>query len=91
MSSESIHCDRTNVLTQIIEKNSAAVCGQVFASPNANQVSAALERLTSGGAKGILVITKQYTGDVIQFGLATEKFSAAHVGKDIARMIVVGN
>jgi len=67
---------------------SAAVCGQVFASPNSKQVSSALDRLAVG--KGTLVVVKNYTGDVLQFGLAKERFSALNAGNDSIRMVVVG-
>ncbi|GAA6061035.1 hypothetical protein JCM10212_004609 [Sporobolomyces blumeae] len=68
---------------------SAAVSGQVFASPNARQVEKALDRLKGG--KGTLVLTKNYTGDVLQFGLAKERWAATHLGEDSVRMVVVGD
>ncbi|GAA5831207.1 hypothetical protein JCM3766R1_002968 [Sporobolomyces carnicolor] len=68
---------------------SAAVSGNVFASPNARQVEKALDKLKSG--KGTLVITKNYTGDVLQFGLAKERWAATHLGEDTVRMVVVGD
>ncbi|GAA6026259.1 hypothetical protein JCM11491_001280 [Sporobolomyces phaffii] len=72
---------------------SAAVSGQVFASPNARQVEKALDKLKGG--KGTLVITKNYTGsaagDVLQFGLAKERWAATHLGEDTVRMVVVGD
>ncbi|GAA5896439.1 dihydroxyacetone kinase [Sporobolomyces salmoneus] len=68
---------------------SAAVSGQVFASPNARQVEKALDKLKNG--KGTLVITKNYTGDVLQFGLAKERWAATHLGEDSVRMVVVGD
>ncbi|GAA5894307.1 hypothetical protein JCM5296_005133 [Sporobolomyces johnsonii] len=68
---------------------SAAVSGQVFASPNARQVEKALDKLSL--AKGTLVITKNYTGDVLQFGLAKERWAATHLGEDTVRMITVGD
>ncbi|KPV78333.1 uncharacterized protein RHOBADRAFT_23334 [Rhodotorula graminis WP1] len=68
---------------------SAAVSGQVFASPNAGQVEKALARLSL--AKGTLIVVKNYTGDVLQFGLAKERYSATHLDSDSVRMIVVGD
>jgi dihydroxyacetone kinase len=50
---------------------SAVVCGEVFASPSAWQVQRALELV--GGAKGTLVIVKNYTGDRVSFGRALER------------------
>lgn len=38
----------------------AAVCGEVFASPSAEAVLAAI--LTVGGPAGVLLIVKNYTG-----------------------------
>ncbi|GAA6049543.1 hypothetical protein JCM3770_000839 [Rhodotorula araucariae] len=67
----------------------AAVSGQVFASPNAGQVEKALGRLSL--AKGTLIVVKNYTGDVLQFGLAKERWSATHLNDDSVRMVVVGD
>lgn len=49
---------------------SAAVPGQVFASPTAEQVLAAVTRVDRGA--GVLLIVKNYTGDVLNFRLAAE-------------------
>lgn len=68
---------------------SAAVSGQVFASPNAGQVEKALAKLSL--AKGTLIVVKNYTGDVLQFGLAKERWSATHLESDAVRMVVVGD
>lgn len=48
----------------------AAVLGDVFASPNADQVLAACTASDAGG--GVLLVVKNYTGDVINFRLAAE-------------------
>lgn len=48
----------------------AAVAGDVFTSPSVDQVLAAI-RATAGPA-GALLIVKNYTGDVLNFGLAAE-------------------
>lgn len=54
----------------------ASVAGTVFASPSAEQVSiAAIQRVESD--KGILIMPLNYTGDVLNFGMATEKARAA--------------
>lgn len=37
-----------------------------------------------------LVVVKNYTGDVLQFGLSKERFSALQGGSDSIRMVVVG-
>lgn len=59
---------------------SAAVNGEIFASPSAQQIMAAIEHAPSN-AGTILCITN-YTGDNLHFGLAREK--AAGQGKKIA-------
>jgi dihydroxyacetone kinase-like protein len=48
----------------------AAVPGQVFASPTAGQVHAALIAADRGG--GVVLVIKNYTGDVLNFTLAAE-------------------
>ncbi|GAA5872299.1 hypothetical protein JCM3774_003337 [Rhodotorula dairenensis] len=59
---------------------SCAVSGQIFASPNARQVEDALARLDlAGRSKGTLIVVKNYTGDVLQFGLANERWAATHL------------
>jgi len=53
----------------------ASVAGTIFASPSAEQVRrAVLTRVP--GQKGVLVITMNYTGDVLNFGMAAEKAKA---------------
>jgi dihydroxyacetone kinase len=71
---------------------SASVDGMVFASPNSAQVERALNRLLAddkgheeGG--GVLMVVKNYTGDVIQFGLARER---SKFPSESIKMIVVG-
>ena len=49
----------------------AAVCGDVFASPSVDAVLAAI--LTVTGPAGCLLIVKNYTGDRLNFGLAAER------------------
>jgi dihydroxyacetone kinase len=49
----------------------AAVCGDVFASPTVDAVLAAIKTVT--GPAGCLLIIKNYTGDRLNFGLAAEK------------------
>ena len=46
----------------------AAVCGEIFASPPTKAVVAAIRAV--GGPKGVLLIVKNYTGDVLNFSLA---------------------
>ncbi len=52
----------------------AAVCGDVFASPSVDAVLAAILAVT--GKAGCLLIVKNYTGDRLNFGLAAERARA---------------
>jgi ATP-dependent dihydroxyacetone kinase len=52
----------------------AAVCGEVFASPSVDAVLAAILAVT--GEPGCLLIVKNYTGDRLNFGLAAERARA---------------
>lgn len=49
----------------------AAVCGDVFASPSVDAVLAGILAVT--GKAGCLLIVKNYTGDRLNFGLAVER------------------
>ncbi|QCR37267.1 dihydroxyacetone kinase subunit DhaK [Nissabacter sp. SGAir0207] len=49
----------------------AAVCGDVFASPSVDAVLNAIVAVT--GEAGCLLIVKNYTGDRLNFGLAAER------------------
>ncbi|MED5226807.1 MAG: dihydroxyacetone kinase subunit DhaK [Pseudomonadota bacterium] len=49
----------------------AAVCGEIFASPSVDAVLAGILAVT--GTSGCLLIVKNYTGDRLNFGLAAEK------------------
>jgi dihydroxyacetone kinase len=67
----------------------AAVCGEIFASPSVDAVLAAILAVT--GEPGCLLVVKNYTGDRLNFGLAAEKARARGlavetviVGDDIA-------
>lgn len=53
---------------------SAAVCGDVFASPSVDAVLAGILAVTSRA--GCLLIVKNYTGDRLNFGLAAERARA---------------
>ena len=50
----------------------AAVCGEVFASPSVEAVLAGILAVT--GEAGCLLIVKNYTGDRLNFGLAVVGF-----------------
>lgn len=62
----------------------AAVCGEVFASPSVDAVFAAIMAVT--GKAGCLVIFKNYTGDRLNFGLAAERARA--LGRKVEIVIV---
>ena len=68
---------------------SAAVAGEVFTSPSAAAVLAAIKAVA--GRSGVLLIVKNYTGDRLNFGLAAEMARAegipvatAYVADDVA-------
>lgn len=50
----------------------AAVSGHVFASPSTKQIMAAVKATASKEA-GALVVVKNYTGDILHFGLVAER------------------
>ncbi|MDL2406132.1 dihydroxyacetone kinase subunit DhaK [Rhizobium calliandrae] len=52
----------------------AAVSGEIFASPSVEAVLTAIRAVT--GPRGALLIVKNYTGDRLNFGLAAEKARA---------------
>jgi dihydroxyacetone kinase-like protein len=52
----------------------AACPGEVFASPSASQIAAAVRAVDSGA--GVLLIVKNYTGDVLNFRLAAQLVEA---------------
>ncbi len=62
----------------------AAVCGEVFASPSVDAVLAGI--LASTGPAGCLLIVKNYTGDRLNFGLAAER--ARTLGLKVNMVIV---
>ena len=60
------------------EMLSAAICGDVFASPSVGAIVDGIRALVSNSEKSsnaILVIIKNYTGDKINFGMACEILS----------------
>ena len=58
----------------------AAVAGDVFTSPSADAVLAAIRAVA--GAAGVLLIVKNYTGDRLNFGLAAELARAEGIAVD---------
>ncbi|KAI0343088.1 dihydroxyacetone kinase [Trametopsis cervina] len=69
---------------------SAAVCGAVFASPNPSQVRRGIDLVESD--KGTVIIVKNYTGDILNFGLAKEQYAALHPNKsDRVKFVIVAD
>ncbi len=62
----------------------AAVCGDIFASPTVDAVLAGILAVT--GPSGCLLIVKNYTGDRLNFGLAAER--ARQFGLNVEIVIV---
>ncbi len=62
----------------------AAVCGDVFASPSVDAVLAGILAVT--GKAGCLLIVKNYTGDRLNFGLAAER--ARSFGLKVSMVVV---
>ncbi|WP_416149813.1 dihydroxyacetone kinase subunit DhaK [Salipaludibacillus sp. HK11] len=62
----------------------AAVAGEVFTSPTPDQVFAAIKAVDSG--HGVLLIIKNYTGDVMNFEMAAELAEAE--GIDVRQVVV---
>lgn len=63
---------------------SAAVCGDVFASPSVDAVLAGILAVT--GPAGCLLVIKNYAGDRLNFGLAAERARA--LGHKVEAVIV---
>ncbi|KAH9532374.1 hypothetical protein CY35_19G089900 [Sphagnum magellanicum] len=64
----------------------AAICGDVFASPSVNAILAGIRAVT--GPPGCLLIVKNYTGDRLNFGLAAEQAKAEGFK---VQMVIVGD
>ncbi|WP_182418808.1 dihydroxyacetone kinase subunit DhaK [Bartonella sp. HY038] len=62
----------------------AAICGEIFASPSVDAVLAAITSVC--GQAGCLLIVKNYTGDRLNFGLAREQ--AISLGYKVEMVIV---
>lgn len=62
----------------------AAICGDVFASPSVDAVLAGILAVT--GPAGCLLIVKNYTGDRLNFGLAAERAKA--FGLNVSMVVV---
>ncbi|KAL8371793.1 hypothetical protein RB595_001540 [Gaeumannomyces hyphopodioides] len=68
---------------------SAAVAGTIFASPSTDQVRVAItSRVDHAEKGGVLVTVMNYTGDILNFGVAVEKARAQGIHVE---MVVVGD
>ncbi|VIO97614.1 DAK1 domain containing protein [Brugia malayi] len=69
---------------------SAAVCGNIFASPPTSHITAGLNAIRNSAGIGVFVIN--YTGDRLNFGLALERFNASREKEDgEAEMVMIGD
>ncbi|KAK7039503.1 dihydroxyacetone kinase [Favolaschia claudopus] len=70
---------------------SAAVCGNIFASPSSSQVRRGIDLVENDA--GTLILVKNYTGDILNFGLAAEQYAAEHVQEKSGKVkfLVVGD
>ncbi|KZV35492.1 3,4-dihydroxy-2-butanone kinase [Dorcoceras hygrometricum] len=64
----------------------AAICGDVFASPPVDSILAGIRAVT--GSMGCLLIVKNYTGDRLNFGLAAEQAKSEGYAVE---MVIVGD
>jgi len=55
----------------------AAVCGEIFTSPTPDQIYAAIKAADQG--QGVLLIVKNYSGDVMNFDMAQEMAQADNI------------
>lgn len=55
----------------------AAVAGNVFSSPSPDRIGAAIEKMDAG--KGVLLVIKNYSGDIMNFGMAADLAEAEDV------------
>lgn len=63
----------------------AAVSGAIFASPSTNQIMAAV-KATASKDQGAVIVVKNYTGDILHFGLVAER--AKRDGYNVELVIV---
>jgi len=74
----------------------AAVAGDIFASPSAKQILKAIEFASSSSSltteptqrNDVLAVINNYTGDILNFGLAIEKARIAFPDVNIASVVV---
>lgn len=66
----------------------AAICGNIFASPNVAQIRRGIDLVTRD--KGALIVVMNYTGDALHFGLGVEQHRSSGATGD-ARVLLVGD
>lgn len=62
----------------------AAVSGNIFSSPSPDRIEAAINKVNKG--KGVLFVIKNYSGDIMNFGLASDLAEAEDV--EVASVVV---
>lgn len=62
----------------------AAISGNVFSSPSPDRIGSAIEQVSCG--KGVLMVIKNYSGDIMNFGLAADL--AEMDGIEVAQVVV---
>lgn len=69
---------------------SGAICGGIFASPSVPSILAAIRACDaqSPESAGVLLVVKNYTGDRLNFGMATEKANQEGIS---CKMVVVAD
>lgn len=65
-----------------------AVSGEIFASPSTKQIINGIKILAKNSEQGVLLIVKNYTGDVLHFGLAGERARALGIDTEV---VVIGD
>ena len=65
----------------------ASIAGSIFASPAANQIQSAIFDHVPVG-KGVLILVMNYTGDVLNFGVAIEKAKAINPSRRVEQLVV---
>ncbi|KAG8868131.1 Dihydroxyacetone kinase 2 [Tulasnella sp. 331] len=68
----------------------AAICGNIYTSLNVTQIQQAIN-LVGSGSGGTLLVIKNYTGDVLNFGLASKQTKASGLNIDGHVIIVSDN
>ncbi|AET37400.1 dihydroxyacetone kinase Ecym_1148 [Eremothecium cymbalariae DBVPG len=65
----------------------ATVAGEIFASPSSKQILNAI-KVVEQNSSGVLLIVKNYTGDVLHFGIAAERARTLGINCEV---VIVGD